>query len=85
MNDLPTPYRDYLFIEPVVDVGALSKTLNSYAKVLAIGKDVKETAVGDYVAYEKWDKPEFLLKDGETSAHFLRESEAICKLPSSWI
>lgn len=83
-EELPTPYGDYMYIQPVEDVGALTKTLNSYAKVLAIGPDVKNTSVGEYVAFEKWDKPEFLKKD-ETPAHFLRESEAICKLPSSWI
>lgn len=84
MNDLPIPYGDYLFIEPIEDVGAISRTLNEYAKVLAIGPDVKDTKVGDYVAFEKWDKPSFLKKD-ESVAHFLRESEAICKLPESWI
>lgn len=84
MNELPIPYSDYLYLEPVQDTGVLSKTLNSYAKVLAIGKDVKDTKVGDYVAYEKWDKPEFLDKN-EVSHHFLREREAICILPVSWI
>lgn len=84
MNDLPIPYGDYMFIEPVEEVGILRKTLNSYAKVLAIGEEVKHTKVGEYVAYEKWDKPEFLKKD-ETVAHFLRESEAICKLPDTWL
>lgn len=83
-EELPTPYTDYLFIEPVADNGYAVKTLNCYAKVLAIGPDVKSTKVGDYVAFEKWDKPEFLRKD-ETVAHFLREREAICKLPTSWI
>lgn len=84
MNDLPLPYGDYLFIEPVVDAGVLTNTLNHYAKVLAIGPDVKSTAIGDYVAFEKWDKPEFPLKDGRV-CHFLKESEAICKLPVSWV
>ena len=84
MNDLPIPYGDYLYLEPVEEVGVLRKTLNSYAKVLAIGKDVKDTKVGDYVAYEKWDKPEFLDKN-EKAHHFLREREAICILPESWI
>lgn len=83
-EELPIPYKDYMYIEPVEDIGALSKTLNSYALVKAIGPDVKDTKVGECVAFEKWDKPEFLKKDG-TTAHFLRESEAICKLPESWI
>jgi len=84
MNDLPIPYSDYLYLEPVQDTGVLSNTLNSYAKVLAIGQDVKHTKVGDYVAYEKWDKPEFLDKNNQ-SHHFIREREAICILPPSWI
>lgn len=83
-TELPIPYTDYLFIEPVKEVGIVTETLNCYAKVLAIGPDVKSTQAGDYVAFEKWDKPEFLLKNG-TVCHFLRESEAICKLPPSWI
>lgn len=84
MNELPIPYGDYLYLEPVEEAGVLSKTLNSYAKVLAIGPDVKSTTVGEYVAYEKWDKPEFLDKN-EKVHHFLREREAICRLPASWI
>lgn len=83
-EELPIPYTDYLYIQPVEDVGVLNKTLNHYAKVLAIGPDVKSTAIGEYVAFEKWDKPEFPLKDG-TVCHFLREKEAIAKLPSSWL
>jgi hypothetical protein len=83
-NELPIPYTDYLFIEPVAEVGIVSSTLNCYAKVLAIGPDVKNTKVGEYVAFEKWDKPEFLMKNKQV-AHFLRESEAICKLPESWV
>ncbi len=84
MNELPKPYTDYLYLEPVVDTGILSKTLNSYAKVIAIGKDVKDTKVGDYVAYEKWDKPDFLDKNNNAH-HFLRERDAIAILPESWI
>lgn len=83
-KELPIPYGDYLYLEPIMDKGVLQKTLNSYAKVLAIGPDVKDTQIGDYVAYEKWDKPEFLDKEGNHH-HFLREREAICRLPASWI
>lgn len=82
-NELPKPYSDYLFIEPFEDIGAVSRTLNCYAKVLAIGPDVKDTEIGEYVAFEKWDKPEILIKD--KVYHFLKESEAISKVPESWI
>lgn len=84
MPDLPTPYSDYLYIDPVVDQGAVLKTLNSYAKVLAIGPDVKDTKIGDYILFEKWDKPEVLLKDDKV-VHFIREKDAICKIPESWL
>ena len=50
---LPIPYGDYMFIEPVVDAGILAQTLNHYAKVLAVGPDVKYTEVGEFVAFEK--------------------------------
>lgn len=83
MNELPIPYGDYLFIEPVEETGVLSKTLNCYAKVLAIGPAVKDTNIGDYVAFERWDKPDVVIKD--RLYHFLKESEAIAKLPTSLI
>lgn len=83
-EELPIPYTDYLYIKPVEEKGELQITLNHYAEVIAIGPDVKNTKVGDFVAFEKWDKPEFPLKDGSI-CHFLREHEAICKLPASWI
>lgn len=84
MNDkLPEPLWDLLLIEPVVDEGLLGKTLNHYAKVLAVGPDVKTIVVGDYVAFEKWDKPEFPVK--ERVFHLLPEKFALCKVPLSWI
>lgn len=78
MNNIQ-PYGDYLFIEPIESVSVLGKSLNCYAKVLAVGPAVTQTAIGDYVAFEKWDKPEFVVN--EKLFHFLKESEAICKLP----
>ena len=83
MNDLPTPLGNMLYIEPTVNEGVLSKSLNCTAKVLAVGKDVKEVKVGDYIHFEKWDKPEVLKKDGNI-AHYIKESDAIAIVPESW-
>lgn len=83
-EELPIPLWDNMYIEPVVTNDVLSKSLNSYAKVLSIGKDVQQVKVGDYIHFEKWDKPEVLKKDG-TTAHYIKESDAISIVPPSWV
>lgn len=84
MNDLPEPYGDFLYIEPMENKQILGNALKTMGKVLAVGPDASKTAVGDHVAFELWDKPEFTLKDGAT-AHFVREKDLICKIPASWV
>lgn len=84
MNELPLPYTDFLFIAPIERKMVIGTSLNMYARVLAVGPEVKNTTVGDIVAFELWDKPEFKLESGIT-CHFLREKDAVCKLPESMI
>jgi len=78
---IPIPYTDYLYIKPcerkqilVSDTGRLE----TYGEVLAIGDEVRNTKVGDFVAFELWDKAEFQV--GEETYHFVKEKDAICKL-----
>lgn len=93
-QDLPQPYGDFLYIEPLENKQVLGNALKTIGKVLAKGPDCRHyvpqegpvvdfTKVGDYVAFELWDKPEFTLKDGKT-CHFVREKDLICRLPESW-
>lgn len=79
----PEPYTDWLCIEPVTDVNVLSNTLRNYGLVISKGPDAKGTEVGQYVAYEQWDKPIVPIKDKEY--HFVREQDAIAKIPESLI
>lgn len=88
-NDLPVLNSDFLYIEPIESKQIVGNALKTIGKVLAIGEDLKIQAkpfikVGDYVAFELWDKPEFQLKDGKM-AHFVREKDVICKVPESWL
>lgn len=84
MNDLPQPYGDFLYIEPLENKQVLGNALKTIGKVLAKGTMAESTEIGDYVAFELWDKPEFTLKDGKT-CHFVREKDLICKVPESWV
>lgn len=84
MNELPIPYWDYLYIEPIENKQVVGNALKTMGKVIAVGGDVGKTSVGEYVAFELWDKPEFTLKDGKT-CHFVREKDLICKVPASWV
>lgn len=52
--------------------------LQTFGKVLAIGKDVTDTNVGDLVAFELWDLRDFSIND--TKNYFIKESESICKI-----
>lgn len=85
LSKLPIPYTDYLYIKPSERKQVLvseKKTLQTYGEVIAVGPEAKSTQVGDVVAFELWDKPEFELQDG-TVCHFVRERDAICKLDLS--
>ena len=86
-NELPIPFTDYIYLKPVKKQKILvneQSTLYTFGEVLAIGDEVKHTKVGEYVAFELWDKPEFELLNGEV-CHFVREKDAVCKLPESWV
>lgn len=84
-KELPIPYTDFLYVNPVERKSALGTiSLQTIGEVLAIGEEVTKTKVGDYVAFELWDKPEFQTLDGK-SCHFIREKDVICKIPLSWI
>lgn len=73
-------YRDFLYVEPVaINVPLGAPQLNTFAKVLAIGPDVKNTQVGEYVAFELWDKPEVPDQDNK-AFHFVKESDVIAKV-----
>ena len=75
------PYTDYLFIEPeekkqilVAETG----NLQTVGKVIAIGKDVVDTKIGDIVVFEIWDLKDFAYNDKKY--YCVAESQAICKI-----
>lgn len=75
------PYSDYMLIEPVEKTQVLvsdTGSLQTFGKVVAIGKEVSETKVGDHVAFELWDLKDFSINDKKN--YFVKESEVICKL-----
>lgn len=75
------PYGEYLAIEPVTREQVLvsdSGNLQTFGKVTAIGKDVTDTNIGDYVAFELWDLRSFDIE--ESKYYFVKESEIICKI-----
>lgn len=79
------PYSDYLYVKPHEKKQILVREkgeLQTYGEVLAIGKDVKDTIVGDIVAFELWDKPEFQMET-EDVYHFVREKDVICQIKLS--
>lgn len=79
------PYGDMLYVKPVekqLVVGG--KTLQTYGTVLAKGKDALNTDLGDIVAFELQDKPEFIAADG-TVYNFVREKDCMTKLPKSFL
>lgn len=76
------PYTDYLYIEPIEAKQVMvsdNRRLERYGRVLAIGKEVVDTKVGDYIAFEMWDLKEFTTSDGK-AYKFVSEREAICRL-----
>lgn len=75
------PYSDFLYIEPMEKSSIIvssQRRLQTFGKVLEIGNQVTETKIGDIVAFELWDKPEFEMND--VTYHFIREKDVICKL-----
>lgn len=85
-NDFLIPYSNELCIEPVEKKQILVSdqgSLQTYGKVLAKGKDVSETEVGDYLAFEIWDDRSVDINDKRY--HFIKEDKIICKIPQSWI
>ena len=84
-NDLPIPYQDYLYISLVEKQLIVGGTrLQTYGTVLAKGKDALNTELGDIVAFELQDKPEFISAEG-TTYHFVREKDCMTKLPKSFL
>lgn len=86
-NELPIPYTDFLYVIPVEKKQILvgdRGTLQTYGKILAKGPEAINTELGDYVAFELWDKAEFQLANGKI-CHLVREKDMLCKLPASWI
>ncbi len=78
------PYSDYLCLEPVERKQVLvaeTGNLQTFGKVIAVGKEVVDTVVGDYVAFELWDLRDFTVNDKKY--YFVKEQEAICKIPVS--
>lgn len=61
------------------------KKFNLYGKVLAVGKDVKEIMVGDYIGFAKWGLSH--LDINGTRHYFVPEKENIglVIVPASWI
>lgn len=84
-SDLPIPFQDFLYIaliEKQLIVGGTR--LQTYGTVLAKGKDTLNTELGDIVAFELQDKPEFIAADG-TIYNFVREKDCMTKLPKSFL
>lgn len=84
--DNVTPYFEYVLIEPVEKKQILvadNAKLETYGKVVAIGKEVTETQVGDYVAFELWDVKDCSVNDKKL--YTVKESMLILKIPSSWV
>ncbi len=78
-----------MVVEPIEKKEVLIKDneakLNLYAKVLAVGPDVKYTQVGDYISFDLWG-----LTDKEINGkmyYFVSEVEGISLtgIPKSWI
>lgn len=84
-NEIPMPYGDYLYVQPVEKQLIVGGTrLQTYGTVLAKGKDALNTELGDIVAFELQDKPEFISADGKTY-NFVREKDCMTKLPKSFL
>jgi len=85
MNDVK-PYFEYVLLEPVekkqILVSDTSK-LETYGKVVAVGPEVTNTAVGDYVAFELWDVKDCSINDKKL--YTVQESRLILKIPVSWV
>lgn len=83
IEDLPIPFQDFLYVQPYKKNGFLKTDkaeLLTYGKVLAKGKEATHTEIGDFVAFEFQDKPEFLSKD-DVVYDFVKEKDCMCKLP----
>lgn len=75
------PYNDYLCLEPVAKQQILvadAGSLQTFGKVIAIGKDVVDTKVGDMMAFELWDLRDFEIEGKKY--YFVKEQDAICKI-----
>lgn len=84
--DNATPYFEYVLVEPVMKediVLADTGKLETFGKVVAVGPEVTNTKIGDYVAFELWD-----IKDCSINAkklYSVQESRLILKIPVSWV
>ncbi len=81
MNEI-TPYFTYVLVEPVEKKQVLvsdTARLETYAKVVAIGPDVTQTKVGDYVAFEMWDVKDCSING--TKLYTVAEERLILKVP----
>ncbi len=79
-----TPYFDYVLIEPVEVKQVLisdTKKIETFGKVLSVGKDVRDTKVGDVVAFEMWDVKDCSIN--EKKLYLVQESRLIFKFDLS--
>lgn len=74
------PYSDFVQIEPIERKQILGNQLCTVGKVIAKGPVAVSTEIGDMVAFELWDKPEFQLPN-EKVVHFVREKDLVAKIP----
>lgn len=85
MNDV-VPYFEYVLVEPVAKKQVLVKDtdrLETYGKVVAIGKDVTDTKIGEYVAFELWDVKDCSINGKKL--YSVSEARLILKIPVSYI
>jgi hypothetical protein len=83
IENLPIPLQDFLCVLPYTKNSLLIRDKAeklTYGKVLTKGIEAIHTEIGDYVAFEYQDKPEFLSKD-DVVYDFVREKDCMCKLP----
>lgn len=84
MENNITPYTNYLCLEPVEKKQILiaeTGNLQTFGKVIAIGNQVVDTKIGEYVAFELWDLKDFTIDDKKY--YFVAEDQAVCKFTLS--
>lgn len=84
-EDLPIPLQDFLYVKPYEKKSILvsdKNSLQTYGIVCAKGEEATHVKIGDYVAFEFQDKPEFISIHNEMY-NFVKEKDCMCILPAN--